>query len=82
MNIPFVGRVFFVFPECLAILVQIPATFDSVFQQLVFLIFYCSFHLDQLKPLVIQFQVFRFQELFWLSQDRLNFFDFRVGSSL
>jgi len=74
MIIPFVGRAFFVFPECLAILVWIPATFGSIFQQLVFLIFYRSFHLNQLKPLVIQLQVFRFQELFWLSQDRFNFF--------
>ncbi len=55
------GEAFVVFPECLVILVRIPAAFDSGFQQLVFVIFYRSFHLNQLKPLVIQFRVFWFQ---------------------
>jgi hypothetical protein len=78
----FVGRAFFVFPECLAILVRIPVVFDSGFQQLVFLICYGSLHLNQLKPFVIQFWVFRFPKSFWLSQYCIILFDFRVGSSL
>ncbi len=78
----FIGRAFFGLPECLAILVRIPVTFDSSLQQLVLLIFYRSFHLYQLKPFVIQFLVFWFRELFWLPQDRFNLSDFRVGSSL
>ncbi len=82
MILLFIVWAFFVCPERLAILVRIPATFDFILQQLVLLIFYRSLHLNQLKPLMIQFQVFRVQKLFWLSQDCFNSFDFGVGSSL